>query len=136
MLCLPHPQHLHTEEILPVFPVPRETGRGSRPKEVKALGFLGSLGKSFVLTFFFIILGIEPRALCSLKENHSVAELWSQPCVAFSLSPQHLLVSSFDHEFYTSEYFLCFQPSARCVAMESTVTSALGKAESNRAMWP
>lgn len=51
----PTPQHLHTEEILPVFPVPRETGRGSRPKEVKALGFLGSLGKSFVLTFFFYI---------------------------------------------------------------------------------
>lgn len=48
----PPPQHLHSEEILPMFPVLRETGRGSRPKEVKALGFLGSLGKSFVLAFF------------------------------------------------------------------------------------
>lgn len=65
-----------------------------------------------------------------------MAELWSQPCVTFSLSPQHLLVPSLDHELYTFDYSLWCQPSARCVAMESTVTSALGKAESNRAMWP
>lgn len=72
-----------------------------------------------------------------------MTELWSQLCVAFSLSPQHLLVPSLDLELYTFEYFLCFHPSARCVAMESTVTSALGKGRvqqgnvaSGRALYP
>lgn len=86
---------MHTEKILPVSLVPRQTRKESRPKEMKALELLGSLGESFVLAFFFflMILGIESRTLCTLKNQSFYSELWTQPHVTFYLSPEHLLAS-------------------------------------------
>lgn len=60
-------------------PWPQRNRKGeSRPKEVTALVSLGSLGEGFVLAYFLMVLGIEPRALCSLQ-NHSAAERQTLP---------------------------------------------------------